>query len=99
MPKETAQRCRGQKLWVSERSPIHSVLSKPRNVSNVVPAQLMTVLEQVSCLGLALDRQNSFKDAEIGRNISSARGHKSAGGCHGSQVIRAHLSTSKNTAG
>lgn len=47
--------------------PIHSVLSKPRNVSNVVPAQLMTVLEQVSCLGLALDRQNSFKGTEIGR--------------------------------
>lgn len=52
---------------VSERLPIHGVPSKPRNVSNVVSAQLMIVLEQVSCLGLALDRQNSFKDTEIGR--------------------------------
>ena len=66
-PRKELRDAEDKNFGVSEMLSIHSVLSKPRNISNVVPAQLMIVLEQVSCLGLALDLQNSFKDIETSR--------------------------------
>jgi len=66
-PRKQLKDAEDKNSGVSEMLSIHGVLSKPRNISNVVPAQMMIVLEQVSCLGLALDLQNSSKDIETSR--------------------------------
>ena len=80
---------------------MNSALSKPRNIFNVVSAQLMIVLEQVSCRGLALDLQNSFRHCVWQAVIYHLPGEdtKRPGRCHDSQVVTVHSSTSKNTMG
>ena len=66
-PRKELKDAEDKNSGVSEMLSIHGVLRKPRNILNVVPAQLMIVWEQVSWEGLTLDLQNSFKDTEAGR--------------------------------
>lgn len=47
-PRKQLKDAEDKNSGVSEMLSIHGVLSKPRNILNVVPAQLMIVLEQIS---------------------------------------------------